>query len=100
MFCCAACNLSLSLTHTGNNQLLATDATVLSCKSLLQQYTQKKRLPSPQYGATITSGGFRSTVTVYRPSGVRLTFTSDTQRLKRDAEEEAAKLACMELDLL
>lgn len=71
-----------------------------SHKSLLLQYTQKKRLPAPQYAAKLIAGGFRSTVTVYRPSGVRLTFTSDTCTLKRESEEEAARLACYDMDLI
>jgi len=73
---------------------------VVSYKNLLQEYTQKSKLSLPHYETERTEEGFKSTVSIYKSSGEMVTFTSGGYSVKKAAEQEAAKIACIELNLL
>ena len=71
----------------------------VSFKNLLQEYTHKSKLSLPHYETERTEEGFKSTVSIYT-SGKSMTFTSAAYPVKKAAEQEAAKIACTELNLL
>lgn len=75
-------------------------ASTVSFKNLLQEYTQKLKLSLPRYTTEPTAVGFKSTVSVQRPSKESVIFTGEEQSVKKAAEQDAARIACIELNLL
>lgn len=73
---------------------------MVSYKNLLQEHMQKQGLTLPHYETERTDEGFQSTVRVHRHGNESLKFTSSPQPVKKAAEQEAAKAACLELKLL
>ena len=79
-----------------------TEGSSVSYKNLLQEYTHKNKVSLPRYETERTEEGFQSTVSLRgpAPSGDLLVFTSGGYPVKKAAEQEAAKMACVELNLL
>ena len=73
---------------------------MVSYKNLLQEHVQKQGLTLPHYETERVEEGFKSTVKVHRHGNESLTFTSSPQPVKKGAEQEAAKAACLELNLI
>lgn len=73
---------------------------MVSYKNLLQEHMQKKGLTLPHYETERVEEGFKSTVKVHRQGNKSMTFTSSPQPVKKGAEQEAAKAACFELNLI
>ncbi len=62
---------------------------------------QKQGLTLPHYETERVEEGFKSTVKVHRQGNDEsLTFTSSPQPVKKGAEQEAAKAACLDLKLI
>ena len=76
------------------------DAGMVSYKNLLQEHMQKQGLSLPHYETERVELGFKSTVRVHRHSNDSVEFTSGPQPVKKAAEQEAAKTACIELKLV
>ena len=74
--------------------------TNVSFKNLLQEYSQKLKLSLPCYTTERAAGGFRSTVSVQRSSGETVDFTGGAHFVKKAAEQDVARIACTELNLL
>ena len=72
----------------------------MSYKNLLQEHAQKQGLSLPHYETERVEMGFQSTVRVHRSASESVEFTSGPQPVKKAAEQEAAKLACVELSLI
>ncbi len=79
-----------------------TGTTPLSFKNILQEYTHKNKGSLPHYETERTDEGFQSTVRLHRagPSSDHLVFTSGGYPVKKAAEQEAAKMACIELNIM
>lgn len=73
---------------------------MVSYKNLLQEHAQKYGLSLPHYETERVEMGFLSTVRVHRSEKELVEFTSGPQPVKKAAEQEAAKLACIELSLI
>ena len=73
---------------------------MVSYKNQLQEHTQKQGLPLPHYETERVELGFQSTVRVHRAGSDSVEFISGPQPVKKAAEQEAAKLACIELNLI
>lgn len=74
----------------------------VSYKNLLQEKAQKDKVSIPHYVTERSEkfDGFVSTVTVYLASGHSLPLSSTPHPVKKAAEQEAARLACVELKLI
>lgn len=84
----------------GHLSLLGASSATVSFKNLLQEYTQKLKLSLPRYTTEPTAVGFKSKVSVQRPSKETVIFTGEEQSVKKAAEQDAARIACIELNLL
>ena len=80
--------------------MLGASSATVSFKNLLQEYTQKLKLSLPRYTTEWTAVGFKSKVSVQRPSKETVIFTGEEQSVKKAAEQDAARIACIELNLL
>lgn len=74
----------------------------VSYKNLLQEYTQKQKLPLPTFRtmASAEVSGFISTVTVKSAGGESTTYESSPHPSKKAAEQNAAAVACQSLNLV
>ena len=74
---------------------------MISYKNLLQEHMQKLACGLPHYETERVDAGFKSTVRVHRSAGGEsIEFTSSPQPVKKAAEQEAAKMACLHLKLI
>ena len=81
--------------------LLVIRVGMVSYKNLLQEHMQKQGLSLPHYETERVEEGFKSTVRVHRPGNADSEeFTSSPQPVKKAAEQEAAKAACLKLNLI
>ena len=81
--------------------ILLSDVGMVSYKNLLQEHMQKLSCSLPHYETERVDTGFTSTVRVHRSAGSEsVEFTSSPQPVKKAAEQEAAKLACVDLKLI
>lgn len=77
-----------------------TGAGMVSYKNLLQEFTQKNSFSLPHYETERVELGFQSMVRVHCTSDESVEVTSGPQPVKKAAEQEAAKLACIKLNLI
>lgn len=73
---------------------------MVSYKNLLQEHIQKQGLSLPRYETERVELGFQSTVRVPHLGSDSKEFTSGPHPVKKAAEQEAAKMACMDLKIL